>query len=534
MLFLLLGVLQCASGEPSTGAIETMNSLVSGKVKYPSGEAAADVSVTLCMADYTKEIDGATDGEVQHYKTDKDGNLHFNVIDAGEFVLEINDDSAFASLVTLSIKETTGDTTINDQILQPYAMVSGVVHSPSDSDEELVVQIPGMDRVTDVIEGEFTFADLPEGEYSLQVVSPTNSEQILDEIEVEVVANDTTTVVSFPSWDYKSEILINTTVTGANIEETLYSFPVLIQLNSENMDFTVTQNAGEDIRITKPNSESLPFEIEAWDAAAQTASIWVLVDTLYAQDTTVLMMKYGNSTAESKSNGMDVFNGDYAGVWHLNDSTRVMSSVDATTDGENFGTATVDGVIGSAYNFYNQSYALLQKEAFTDLDTDISISFWQYGIGGDSLAYNSIFDARPSDTSDTRILTSHMPWSVGETHRFYWYAASTDDLDNRLFSGIEIYEFEGQWNHWTLTKDGTIGDMKAYLNGELWNTDGDNFTSMSGIGIFKLGSLGNDDKTKNYEGYLDEFRVSNIARSESWIKMNYENQKIGSSVVTVQ
>lgn len=528
-------LLQCSSESPTVG-VETTNTLISGKVLYPSGESAAGATVKLRPTNYIASIDGSSDGYTssQNLLTDELGNLSIRIINEGSFYIEVNDDSAYASRFKLSIENTTNDTTIADIVLKPYAVITGTIVKSAESAESLFVQIPGMDRITNIDdEGSFNFDDLPEGDYSLQVVSATNSDIILDEIEINVVADDTVDVISTSAWNYQSSVTINGTI----IDETLYSFPLLIHLDSTNMDFTTAQNNGEDLRISKGNNIALPFEIDQWDATNKSAAIWVLVDTLHARQNSEFTLHWGNDKAQSLSNSVKTFGeaANYTGVWHLNDTGNVASAVDTSKLGTNYGAVPTEGVIGNAYNFINRGSATLQPDVFEEVSNEVTLSFWQYGIKLDSIARVTMILATDPDTTNENKILVHMPWADEDslTYRVYWDAGDSSVV-NRVSEEVVPSYFQDQWNYWSLTKNATTGDMKMFVNGELLNSSTGKHSSMSGLKNFKIGSsVYGNYSDRNYKGYVDELRVSKVERSDTWIKLSYENQKKGSTLLTV-
>ena len=88
---------------------------------------------------------------------------------------------------------------------------------------------------------------------------------------------------------------------------------------------------------------------------------------------------------------------------------------------------------------------------------------------------------------------------------------------------------QGNWNHWVVTKNVLSGESRIYFNGVLWLLDSDSFRPIKGVNWFIIGF---DGPTENaYSGLLDEFKISKVDRNEHWIKLSYENQRIGSSVL---
>ena len=80
-----------------------------------------------------------------------------------------------------------------------------------------------------------------------------------------------------------------------------------------------------------------------------------------------------------------------------------------------------------------------------------------------------------------------------------------------------------------LTKDAAIGEMKMYLNGALWQSDSNKTIPIEGITWFSIGTTSDP-----YNGRVDEFRISTLARESNWIKLSYATQKLGSKVVTLE
>ena len=81
----------------------------------------------------------------------------------------------------------------------------------------------------------------------------------------------------------------------------------------------------------------------------------------------------------------------------------------------------------------------------------------------------------------------------------------------------------GNWYHIALVREGdsTTGGYKAYQNGV--------FKGSANTGTLNAGNiitLGNrpDTSGQEWNGYEDEVRISNVARSADWIKTEYNNQ----------
>ena len=76
----------------------------------------------------------------------------------------------------------------------------------------------------------------------------------------------------------------------------LTDFQVQIPLNSDNFDFALALSDGDDLRVTYDDGITLiPFWMELWDQANDTASVWVKVPNIPA-DSVQVYFYYGNSS----------------------------------------------------------------------------------------------------------------------------------------------------------------------------------------------------------------------------------------------
>jgi len=159
--------------------------------------------------------------------------------------------------------------------------------------------------------------------------------------------------------------------------------------------------------------------------------------------------------------------------------------------------------------FQGKDFVSIPPQAFAEIDSFITIAFWQYGNPAFQPQDQSSFEGL--DSLDRRVINAHVPWS---NSRVYWDAGfgSYDRIDQAALS----QNFEGKWNYWTFTKNVKTGSMKIYLNGDLWLSGTGKVKRMYGIKNFKIGSYGNG--WGNYDGYMNEFSIWNTELSADTIK----------------
>jgi len=159
--------------------------------------------------------------------------------------------------------------------------------------------------------------------------------------------------------------------------------------------------------------------------------------------------------------------------------------------------------------FQGTDYVSVPAQAFAEIDSFITVSFWQYGNPAFQPQDQSSFEGL--DSLNRRVINAHIPWSNG---RVYWDAGfgSYDRIDQAAAS----QDYEGKWNFWAFTKNVKTGSMKIYLNGNLWLSGTGKVKRMYGIKDFKIGSFGNGGG--NYDGYLNEFSIWNTELSADTIR----------------
>jgi len=103
------------------------------------------------------------------------------------------------------------------------------------------------------------------------------------------------------SWSCSKEILIT-----ENAGKDLQGYPVAVVLNSSNFNFTEAKSDGSDLRFSS-GDRTLNYWIETWDPENEDALIWVRLQSLSANQTVKVLMRYGNPGAEAVSSGENTF-----------------------------------------------------------------------------------------------------------------------------------------------------------------------------------------------------------------------------------
>jgi hypothetical protein len=342
----------------------------------------------------------------------------------------------------------------------------------------------------------------------------------------------------YSQWAHSRDLALNTSATGASITTDQTGFPVLINLSAQQSDvFDEAQAGGADMRFSTLAGAHLAYQIESWDKTAHKAAIWVKVDTVKAgKAAQVLRMHWGKTGAPDSSDGKSVFpsaNG-FQGVWHLGNSVDDASG--GAHNGVDSGTvAAADGRIGMARYFENPDayvkntgkYIALGNPADMNLAGRITMEAWVKWIKRDQHRIILCHGAATGVNFETVL-------RIGETLD---YRAGTWTTAAHYATLVTPLPDSNAWVHlagvysgtaWTLYRNGVMVSELADTNGAKPTTGnwriGAEYASTSAT----MGSV-----TRFFHGWMDEVRLSSVARSADWIKLGYENQKEGQTLVTI-
>ncbi|NEP86274.1 MAG: LamG domain-containing protein [Okeania sp. SIO2C2] len=152
---------------------------------------------------------------------------------------------------------------------------------------------------------------------------------------------------------------------------------------------------------------------------------------------------------------------------------------------------------------------------------EITLSFW--ANGGDSLPnYSTVICTKDSENNLLRTLTIYLP---GIDYMVYFECGdNAENASNIIFKQASPSDVKGQWSYWTFTKDANKGEMKIYLNGQLWHSEMGKTLPIPEVEIVQLGIFaeipeGAEEEDKgSYQGKLAHFRIYSRALSQQEIK----------------
>lgn len=340
------------------------------------------------------------------------------------------------------------------------------------------------------------------------------------------------------NWDYVKEITIN----SSYIDNTLDNFPILVTItNDENLSNNANDN-GDDILFTgdttgiSVNGTKYNHEIEYWndDGTYVNASIWVNVTSVSSSADTVIWMYYGNVSASNQENIVGTWNSNYQVVLHMSEASG--DAEDSTSNNHDFAdTATVTyeqtGKIGYGITGDDSGYFSNSVMDLNDADMSaMTVEFW-FRIGDNSAAHQSyLFSSYYGGIDDIRIY-------------FYGGATGSGDAgfgycwDDNPAEGYYDYAHTfsvGEWAYVTAVQDNSATDIYAYLNETLVGTDTSAHFTYTGLdNVHSVGRRSTGSNRREFDGTLDEVRVSDVAHNASWVKACFHTQNQTTGFLTI-
>ena len=322
---------------------------------------------------------------------------------------------------------------------------------------------------------------------------------------------------NYTQWLHYKDITINTSATGYTIAGTVNNFPYLIRLSAKSFTFSEARKNGEDIRFANAAGTHLPYQIELWDSAGNTAAVWVRVDQILGNNATqYIRLHWGRPAAADSSNGANVFNNGFIGVWHLGEAgnDNAGNYRDATANNNH---CTGTGMLPTS-----QVGAVIGNGVFLDGMSEYLVSANNTGISGNAVRTIN-FWVRLPDTRRSGIVVLGTNVNSGQYGAFVrdnawllwgygggndWAPGGTPAVNTNLFVAV--------------VHNGTVS--RWYVNGVEVGT-GFTHTYATTNTPVTMGQENDIGAISNYRGTIDEVEISNTNRSTDWLMLAYRNQE---------
>lgn len=314
------------------------------------------------------------------------------------------------------------------------------------------------------------------------------------------------------NWHERNKIIINHEKVIGNLTD----FPVMIKIRDKDIKDNAQTDADDIVFTSADKVTKLDHEIEYYDSSRGELTAWVKVPDLPSYEDTELYIYYGNDAATNQENATGVWSNGYEAVFHLHDDfTNSTDSIPAI----NGGSSDALGIIANAQDF--------ERDDNTD-----HIDLGQWSVSGDELTIQTWAKFESFDRPHARIIDKARD-IFDQDHVFmlgtindgsdlrFSLKTGTDDASGTTTlvtsSGLVTntwYQLAATYDgaEMSLIKDGVIQGSPSSKTGNVRENNWDIF-------------VGNQapDNSVQFDGILDEVRISSVSRSIEWLKTEYNN-----------
>ena len=297
------------------------------------------------------------------------------------------------------------------------------------------------------------------------------------------------------NWLYYRTLTIDRDV----IDSSLTDYPVMVKLDDTNFDFSKLRADGYDL-IFMDSSETtqLKHEVELFDNLNEKAVYHVKIPSVSDTVDTTFRMYYGDSSVSTdQSDKTNVWDSNFVMVQHMGDS--LVDSTGNGNDGTNYGSTVVDGLNGKARYFNGSSYITMPNPT-NDKSHTVSM------VLKSDFSRDQVFYATSVGIGLTTWENTFVPVTG---NGFSKRTSSLSGVISNEYNSINVsYDSSGipsmRYNNVT---------PSSYLANSSWNH----------LGNATIGARYTSVYSYHMIGIVDELRISNIARSDAWIKADDYN-----------
>jgi len=337
-------------------------------------------------------------------------------------------------------------------------------------------------------------------------------------------------------WLFRKQLTIN----SAEVTADLTNFPILVSFTDGDLA-SKAQADGDDIVFTLDQGNQLHHEIESFDNSTGALVAWVKIPELDSDQDSLLYMYYGNPTTDNQQKAEEVWDENFVMVQHLGEGSAnscaggTNDACDSTRndfDGTwvNEAVATTQGKVGNAITLDGSNdYVEISDNDDLDLTNSFTIEAWIYADDWGQNEQGRIVDhgggAGPSDgwtfqISESYSVTEGLVLQMADSSGGFGTSS-----DNSVIS-------TGSWLH-------VVGTLEAntesifYVDGSESGTDTSTIRTVDPSTVPVRIGIRADDTDRDFDGWIDEVRISKIVRSPDWIQTEFNNQDDPASFLSV-
>ncbi len=326
------------------------------------------------------------------------------------------------------------------------------------------------------------------------------------------------------SYPYYKEITINSTLVDGD----LVNFPILFSNTSSDFASNMRPDAYDAVFTSADNNTVYNHEIELYNATTGQLIAWVNVTDLDGDADSTMYLHYGNGTTGTNEHITDTWDSNFVGVWHMQDDYSIDTGVEDSTSYGNDGLKEsgynetglpieVSGMVGYAQEFEtNKPREVGLVGSLLDCGTsntlqgasNLTLESWSYATDAKE-SYVIMDRHHPATSWEITAQASNyriqqggwMNWVTGDRDINCWeYIVVT-----REYPMVQFFDNGTYGSQNTRTTNNTASGVHCYIAGDhVWSP-----------------TAGYQQRA-DFNGSIDEVRISNNNRSNAWIKTTHD------------
>ncbi len=262
-------------------------------------------------------------------------------------------------------------------------------------------------------------------------------------------------------------------------------------------------------------------ETEIWNESGDSF-IWVKV-TQVDNSATDYIWTYYNCSDTNSDDATNVWDNNYVGVWHLNETSGLTyDSTSYNNDGSPIGSPNQDftaGKIDGADDFSGVSqYTTISDTSVLDMSSSFAIEVWVYSDGTQNAYAGVVAKDQAGNFGNYGFFFD----AAGTTLRFGFYDTGSAQKEVDTQGAIPTT----QWVHFAGVFNDSGDFLEIYQDGVSKEKDATiSTTPAANANNLTFASRIAGLTTYEFDGKIDEVRISNTTRSVSWINASYLSGK---------
>ncbi len=322
----------------------------------------------------------------------------------------------------------------------------------------------------------------------------------------------------------------------------LFDFPLLFDYTDPDLKDKANGGKvhfadGEDIAFTMSDGQTmLTYYREFYDKTTGQIISWVKIPELSSSSNTELYIYFNRCDVFTNNyENTNTWSNDYEAVYFLNDDYNNKTST-ASLDGTNYNSVDATGKISGADDFEKTSSTQRIEIGSYNINDEFTLSAWIKPetlptTNGDEMRIVS--KASGTNDSDHSFgLGTIYNTSTGEPQQYHRLTLLVNAGGST--EKLEAYPTSLADNNWTYVSATFNGnEINIYDNGNFLNRTSKSGGLSTNLSNIAIGNIDNGDANMAFDGIIDHVCISKTARSEDWIKTEYNNHNNPSSFYNV-